>query len=189
MIWAKVSTATTIIVGPVLDASGVAVTDCVVGDFKISKNGGTPGALDAGATLTHRHTGHYSLALASADLNTLGLSQVTIDDTVNSTGVKDIMVLQADAYDQLVLGSYAKLGVAGTVGASASTTSIPTSSLSPGAVDADQFKGRVLVFDDDTTTTALRGQATNITASTGGGTLTVTALTRAPASGDTFRIL
>lgn len=79
--------------------------------------------------------------------------------------------------------------VRGTVGASASTTSIPTSSLSPAAGVTDQFKGRIVIFDNDTSTTNLRGQATDITASTSGGTLTVTALTNAPASGDTFKII
>lgn len=78
--------------------------------------------------------------------------------------------------------------VAGTVTTGASTTSIPTSSLSPAASVADQFKGRIVIFDKTTTTTALRGQATDITASSSGGTLTVTALTTAPSSGDTFTI-
>jgi hypothetical protein len=79
--------------------------------------------------------------------------------------------------------------VEGTVGASATTTSIPTSALSPAAGVNDQFKGRILVFDENTTTANLRGQATDITASSAAGTLTVTALTTAPANGDTFVIL
>lgn len=69
------------------------------------------------------------------------------------------------------------------------TTSIPTSSLTPAAGVADQFKGRIVIFDNDTTTANLRGQATDITASTAGGVLTVAALTTAPASGDTFKIV
>lgn len=76
----------------------------------------------------------------------------------------------------------------GTVGTSASTTSIPTSALSPAASVANQFRGRIVIFDSGTITAALRGQATDITASSSGGTLTVTALTTAPASGDTFTI-
>lgn len=78
----------------------------------------------------------------------------------------------------------------GTVGSSASTTSIPTSAMTPAGSVADQFKGRVLTFANDTTTAALRGQATDITASTNAATptFTVTALTTAPASGDTFVI-
>lgn len=76
----------------------------------------------------------------------------------------------------------------GTVNTGASTTSIPTSSLDPSPTVNDQFKGLILSFDKDTTTAALRGQKTDITASTSGGTLTVTALTTAPVSGDTFTI-
>lgn len=79
----------------------------------------------------------------------------------------------------------------GTVGAAASTTSIPTSALTPAGAVLDQFKGRVLIFDKDTTTAALRGQASDITGSSNAATptLTVTALTTAPASGDTFVIV
>lgn len=69
-----------------------------------------------------------------------------------------------------------------------STTSIVTSSLLPAAAVADQFKGRVVIFDKETTTANLRGQATDITGSSSGGVLTVAALTTAPASGDTFAI-
>jgi hypothetical protein len=70
------------------------------------------------------------------------------------------------------------------------TTSIPTSACTPAGAVADQFKGRIITFDADTTSTALRGQATDITASTNAATptFTVTALTTAPASGDTFSI-
>jgi hypothetical protein len=81
-----------------------------------------------------------------------------------------------------------KSTVVGTVGSGSTTTNIVTSSLAPAAVTADQFIGRIVTFALDTSTAALRGQATNITASTSGGALTVTALTHAPSSGDTFSI-
>lgn len=81
--------------------------------------------------------------------------------------------------------------VRGTVDAAATTTSIPTSAFTPAGAAADQFKGRIVVFDNDTTTVTLRGQATDITASSNAATptLTVTALTHAPAAGDTFSVL
>ena len=78
--------------------------------------------------------------------------------------------------------------VVGTVGAASSTTSVVTSSLDPAAAAADQYKGRIVTFDQGTTTANLRGQSTDITANTALGVLTVTALTTAPASGDTFTI-
>ena len=88
-----------------------------------------------------------------------------------------------DAIKRAVMGN-----AIGTVGSGSTTTSIVTGSLTPAAAVADQFKGRIVTFAQDTTTAALRGQATDITASTSGGVLTVTALTTAPVSGDTFSI-
>jgi hypothetical protein len=76
----------------------------------------------------------------------------------------------------------------GTCDAGGSTTSIVTSSLDPAAAVTDQFKGKIVTFAEDTTTANLRGQSTDITGSTAAGVLTVTALTTAPASGDTFSI-
>ena len=78
--------------------------------------------------------------------------------------------------------------VVGVVTTGGTTTSVPTSSLSPAAAVDNQFKDRIIIFNKTTTTANLRGQAAQITASTAGGTLTVTTLTTAPVSGDTFRI-
>lgn len=76
----------------------------------------------------------------------------------------------------------------GTVDVGSTTTSIVTSSLDPAASVADQFKGRIVTFEQGTATVALRGQSTDITASSAVGVLTVSALTTAPASGDVFVI-
>lgn len=101
MIYARQSTAIICTVGPVLDASGVAVTDGVVGDFLISKNGGAPAALNASATLTHRNTGHYSLSLTATDVNTVGTAEIVINDTVNACPIKEITVVEPATYDVL----------------------------------------------------------------------------------------
>ena len=79
----------------------------------------------------------------------------------------------------------------GTVTTGSSTTSITTSAMSPATSVADQLKGRIVIFDHDTATAALRGQATDITASSASATptLTVTALTTAPSSGDVFTVV
>ena len=94
-----------------------------------------------------------------------------------------------------VIGSFSiQRKIAGVVDAvcttGGSTTSITTSACVPNAGATDCFKGRIVIFDRNTTTAALKGQATDITGNTSGATptLTVTALTTAPASGDTFRI-
>jgi hypothetical protein len=102
---ARQSTVRTVMVGPVLDADGVAVTDGVVADLKMSKNGGAPAALDGSATLTHRHTGHYSLALTANDLDTVGQAEVVIDDTVNVMPMKVVTVVEESIYDKLFAAS------------------------------------------------------------------------------------
>lgn len=84
--------------------------------------------------------------------------------------------------------SAVKCNVTGTVGTGSTTTSVVTSALDPAAAATDQYKGRQLTFKADTTTANLRGQATDITASTSGGVLTVSALSHAPVSGDVFTI-
>jgi len=99
MIIARQSTARTVMVGPVLDADGVAVTNGVVADFEGSVNGGDPAALNGSATLTHRGVGFYSLALTATDLGTVGSFQVTINDTVNACPKQDITVIEEAVYD------------------------------------------------------------------------------------------
>jgi hypothetical protein len=91
-----------------------------------------------------------------------------------------------------IMGALNRNVVFGTVTTGGSTTSVPTSSLSPAAGVTDQFKGRVILFDRATTTANLRGQGAPIDGSTSGGTITIAAgnaLTTAPASGDTFTIV
>lgn len=73
-----------------------------------------------------------------------------------------------------------------TAGSSTSVVAIATSV--PTLSAADQVKGRIIIFDLTTTTTTLRGQASDITANST-TTVTVTALTTSPVEGDTFAIL
>lgn len=79
----------------------------------------------------------------------------------------------------------------GTCTTGGSTTSVVTSAFAPSGAVANQFAGRVILFDAATTTAALRGQVGTITASSNSATptFTVSALTTAPASGDTFSVL
>lgn len=129
--------------------------------------------------------------LAAVDTEVASIKAKTDSLTFTAAGQVDANILGIGsdatalaAFKRAVLGN-----VIATVGAASTTTSIVTSSMTPAASVADQFKGRIVIFDKDTTTAALRGQATDITASTAGGVLTVTALTTAAVSGDTFSIL
>lgn len=91
----------------------------------------------------------------------------------------------AAAADQLELNAESSL--AGTASGTPTTTTM-VSDISI-TVD-DQFKGRTIIFGPATSTAALQNQATDITACTASSnTLTFTALTTAPASGDTFVIV
>lgn len=83
----------------------------------------------------------------------------------------------------------------GVVDTGATTTSIPTSSLTPPGAVANQFgsniQPRYLIFDKATATAALRNQSTSVSATTNAAnpTFTVNPLTTAPAAGDTFRLM
>lgn len=125
MIPARQSTAKTIMIGPVLDADGVAVTDCVVADFEVSKNGADPAALDGSATLTHRNTGHYSLALTANDLDTVGTAQIVINDTVNACAPRDLVVIEEAVYDAFYAA--AASGLPAAVASAADLAKVPKS--------------------------------------------------------------
>lgn len=79
----------------------------------------------------------------------------------------------------------------GTVASVNGFIQFTVSALSPAGAAEDQFRGRIIIFDADTTTAALRGQATDITANTAAALpqFTFTALTTAPVAGDTFSIV
>jgi hypothetical protein len=146
MIIARQSTARTVMVGPILDADGVAVTDGVVGDFKISKNGGAPAALNASATLTHRNTGHYSLALTASDLDTVGQAEIVIDDTTNACPVKEISVIEEAVYDALFAASATgalPVSSGGIAAAAFAAGAIDAAAIANGAIDAATFAADV----------------------------------------------
>jgi hypothetical protein len=158
---------------PILDGSNNLVTGATGLDSEISKDQGTFADCTNEATEIATSSGMYYLDLTATEMQANCVALIIKSGNGKTTPI----VL----YPEKVL-------VRGVVTTGATTTSIPTSSLTPSAGVADQFKGRIVVFDANTTTANLRGQATDITANTSGGTLTVTALTTAPASGDVFTI-
>jgi len=94
------STARTILVGPVLDSTGAAKTDEVVGSIKITKNG-TVAAADGSATLTHDHAGKYRLALTANDCDTVGVLEISLDSGTNDMPVKGLNVVETVIWDAL----------------------------------------------------------------------------------------
>lgn len=133
-----------------------------------------------------------SADVAAVKVDTAGVKVQTdkMTFTVANQMDSNVLSLNGDATAAANVAKTTRAIVRCTVGAASSTTSIVTSACSPAGVDADQLKGRIITFDATTATTGLRGQSTDITASSAAATptLTVTALTQAPASGDSFSI-
>jgi hypothetical protein len=130
--------------------------------------------------------------IAAAKVDTAAIKAKTDSLTFTGAGVVDSNLVavknsttHATALDRALAGN-----VIGTIGTGSTTTSLVSSALTPAGSVSTQFKGRIITFADTTTTAALRGQSTDITASTASATptFTVTALTTAPVSGDTFVI-
>jgi len=101
---AKQSTATSILVGPILDADGAAKTDEVVGNIRVAKNG-TVGTPNAGSTLTHSHTGHYVYAAHAGDLDTLGEVTISLNSGTNAMAPVSVQVVPAAVYDAMIAGT------------------------------------------------------------------------------------
>lgn len=130
------------------------------------------------ATAIELNTGNYrftTAALAEAPIGT-GSTDVNVVSIAGNTNA-------ATNLERGCIGT-----VLGTVGTGSTTTSIVTSALDPAASVIDQFKGRIVTFDRATTTVNLRGQTTDVTSSSSGGVLAVSALSTAPVSSDTFTL-
>lgn len=111
-----------------------------------------------------------------------------------STEIADELVYDGVLYaGQLMVGRpWNPTVIKGVVGPTApSATSFTAASVDPAPSVENQWAGRIIVFDNNTITEAMRGQITDITASSAAALplLTYTALTGAPAANDTFVIV
>lgn len=93
----KQSTSAVVLVGPVLDASGVAVTTAVIGDFTLSKNGTS--ATMSGNTISHSHNGHYAITLTAANTDTIGRLTISVNNTAQAMPVFRWDICQPSVYD------------------------------------------------------------------------------------------
>ena len=96
----KQSTATSVIVGQLLDANGAAVTTAVVGDFGIGKNGSY--ATLSGATVTHIGNGYYSIALTTGNTDTVGRLVLYAVNTSYGMATHHWTVLLASVFDAIL---------------------------------------------------------------------------------------
>ena len=218
MRYLKQSTAIDVKVGPFLDDTDQRTPETALtisqADVRLAKNDGAWAQKNESTSLTHEENGWYECKLDATDTNTLGVLVLAINEAGAMPVHIEFEVVPDEVFDALISGTGAGVRadlqaivgetagaarldrsarsiVLGTVGGGSSATSIVTSALDPahGGAVADQFKGRIVIFDRSTTTVALRGQATDITASSIAGVLTVTALTAVPASGDIFALV
>ncbi|MFN7318923.1 MAG: hypothetical protein ACK5S6_05395 [bacterium] len=130
----KQSTSTTILVGPVLDSTGAAVTTAVVGDFKIAKNGTT--ATLSGATVTHDANGYYTIALTTGNTDTTGRLTIYSGNTAHSMATHRYSVLLASVFDALITNATNATG--GLVAATGAISSLS------GALDATSISDALL---------------------------------------------
>ena len=134
--WAKQSTAATLIVGPILDSTGAEYTSAVIGDLSISKNGGTLTALASAATLTHIANGQYTLVMTTGNLDTLGRLQITCNKSTYQMPPIGLVVVPAMVFDSLVLGTDVLQSDVTQFGGTAGTfaAGIPTAALDSAAI-------------------------------------------------------
>jgi hypothetical protein len=175
----KQSTAATVIVGPVLDSAGAAVTTAVVGDFRLAKEG--TAAVLSGATVTHDANGYYLVALTTTNTNTVGRLAIYSNNTAQSMGTTRFMVLLPSVYDALVtnavntsgglpsatgnittlagaISTFAGGAVASVTGAVGSITGVtfPTN-LGVLQINSSGHISRVTLVDTTTTNSDMRG--------------------------------
>ncbi len=101
MSFLKLSTAKTVLVGPVRDSVGAVVAGAVIGDFNLTKNGSTA-ALAASATATYSHNGMYFIALLAANTDTIGDLIITANNASHSMTPYYATVVTAATYDALI---------------------------------------------------------------------------------------
>lgn len=212
----KQSTATTLLLGPFLDSTDGVTSETALtisqADVLLWKEGGTTLAQKNESTsCTHRSNGLYTCPVNTTDTNTLGTLVVSVSESGALPIRQDYLVVPANVYDSLALGtdvldvsatqlngsSTAMLNLAastlGIVRGTSDNTGFTATSTIMEASDiteatADHFNGRVIVF----TSGALSGQATLITdyALNGGrGRFTMSTLTEAVPNGSTFVVV
>ena len=152
------------------------------GDVKVDVQsyGGTAGTFASGIP---------EVKVASLAANSITATAIA-SDAITAAKVAD------DVSTEFRTKALALTTASGVVGSGSTTANVVASSVAVGAttsLSADAFKGRVIIFNSDTTTAALRGQAAVIVSHTSGSTPTFTlasgAWTTAPLTTDSFTVV
>lgn len=150
--------------------------------------------------------GLYTRGTGAGQINQAANGQIDTNTAAMGSGVLTATAIAADAITAAKVAddvstefrtkAMALTTASGVVGSSSTTANVVASSVAVGAttsLSADAFKGRVIIFNSDTSTAALRGQAATIVSHTSGTTPTFTVATAswttAPLSGDTFTVV
>jgi hypothetical protein len=211
----KQSTATTLLIGPFLDATdGVTAETALTisqADVLLWKEGGTTLAQKNESTAaTHRSNGLYTCPVNTTDTNTLGTLIVSVAESGALPIRQDYLVVPANIYDSWVLGTdLQQVDVDQLDGSAANLTKLErhAATLTTGTSDNTGFTATTTIFDSDDITEAtadhfigkvvsfnsgaLAGQSTVITdyaLTSGRGRFTVEALTEAVPNDSTFVI-
>jgi hypothetical protein len=105
----KQSTAVTVKMGPFVDSTdgntqetGLTISQA---DIRLSKNGGAYAQTNNATGATHDEKGNYGVPLDTTDTGTLRTLRVHIHESGALAVCQDFMVIPANAYDSLVLGT------------------------------------------------------------------------------------
>jgi len=105
----KVSTAVTIVMGPMLDStdgnSPETALTIAQADIRLSKNGGAFAQTNNVAGATHMEVGNFSVPLDTTDTGTLGKLRVAIHESGALAVWREFTIVPANVYDTLVLGT------------------------------------------------------------------------------------
>lgn len=161
-----------------------------VGDVKISLDGGAQANLTTLPVVTPAGSKQVKVTLSQAETNADNLLILFVDQTATKEWADTSVSIQTAGNTVNLDYTVPAIG-RGTVTSGASATSIPTSAFTPGGASLDQFAGRVVLFDVNTTTPALRGCARAISSSSNAAApvFTVVSLPAVPVSGDTFSVV
>jgi len=189
MLIAKVSTAISIIVGPILDSTGAEYASAVIGDLSLSKNGGTLTALAATATLTYIANGQYTLSLNTTNTNTLGMAQITCNKATYQMPTVELAIVPATVYNALMANEVNTAGgfasATGAITALAGAISTLTQTQVTGGAYALNSASFAFNAAMDFTTTQKAATLARVTL-----TDTVTTYTgNTPQTGDTFALI
>lgn len=152
----------------------------------------TGGTITTVTNLTNAPTSGDLTSTMKTSVQTAAAAAITAAEPVTA----NVTEIAGSAAAATNLSATTNVIIQGTVGSGSSTTSLPTSAFTIGGnaasgVVSNQFAGRTVLFDANTTTAGLQGASSAISASSASNTptLTVATLPASPTSGDTFSVV